>query len=344
MESLQVLVTGSCGRIGGHVVRVLREAGHAVVGLDARDPSDPVPGVRYVRRRLEDLRAGQPELAGIDTVVHLGALMSWVDSDAEAMLSANVVGTFRLLEAVATASAPRRFVFASTGEVYPENSPVYLPLDEQHPRMPTTYYGMTKVLGEEMVGFYQRRYGVPTTVLRFSHVQDPGELLDPDSFFSGPRFFVSRRLAKERAAGNHPVADQLAAHHVDGQEKLIAPRRADGRPVRMCILAASDMAAAVRLAAESPAAAGQIFGVGPDEPIDLADLARQMSDRTGLPCVEVTLPDSAPSYWTLNARARELLGFHPALGYSDMVDLAAKAWHERQARGTASPNAPTTTE
>jgi UDP-glucose 4-epimerase len=341
VERLRVLVTGACGRIGGHVTRAMVEAGHQVMGLDARDPIEPVPGVRYLRRRLEELRPDQPELAEIDTVLHLGALMSWVDAEAEAVMAANVTGTFRLLEAVATRGSLRRLVFASTGEVYPENSPVYLPLDEHHPRLPSTYYGMSKLLGEEMVAFYQRRYGVPATVLRFSHVQDPTELLDPDSFFSGPRFFLRRRLAKERAAGNDAFA-KILAEQDDGGEKLIALRQADGSPVRMCILSAPDMAMAVRLAAERPEAAGQTLGVGPNEPVDLADFARALAAGAGLPVAEITVPGAAANYWTLNARARELLGFRPALNYADMVDLAVAAWHQRGGAGPASQPSPLT--
>ena len=341
VERLRVLVTGAAGRIGGHVTRVMAGAGHEVIGLDARDPADPVPGVRYLRRRLEDLRPDQPELAEVDAVLHLGALMSWVDAEAPDVMAANVTGTFRLLEAVATGRRPRRLVFASTGEVYPENAPVYLPLDEHHPRLPTTYYGMSKLLGEEMVAFYQRRFGIPATVLRFSHVQDPEELLDPDSFFSGPRFFLSRRLAKERAAGNDAFADALAAEY-RGEEKLIALRQADGSPARMCILAASDMAGAVRLAAEAPGADGLTLGVGPDEPVDLADLARRLAAGARLPVAEVTVPGTAANYWTLNARARELLGFRPALSYADMVDLAVAAWNRRRGIEPASQPLPPT--
>lgn len=325
-----VFVTGACGRIGRHVVARFAAAGHAVTGFDLADPVDPVDGVHYVRGRLQDLTADDPALDGVDTVVHLGALMSWVDGDAQAMFDSNVAGTFRLLESVARRDV-RRFLFASTGEVYPENAPAYLPLDEHHPRRPNSYYGMTKVLGEEMVGFFARKHGLPTTVLRFSHVQDTEEMLDPDSFFSGPRFFLSRRIAKERAAGNDAYADELASRQIGDGETLVAATRADGAPARMCILAASDMAAAVALAVESPRVEGETLGVGPDDAVDLAQLARDLGKRAGLPVAEITVPNTAANYWTVNARARELLGFRPAVGYDDMVELAVAAWHERNA-------------
>ncbi|MQA06016.1 MAG: NAD-dependent epimerase/dehydratase family protein [Streptosporangiales bacterium] len=170
MTAHRVLVTGAAGRIGRHVVRALLDAGHAVTGLDRADPAVPVDGVTYVTRRLEDLTADDTAFDDVDAAIHLGAFMSWADADASAMFDSNVAGTFRLLEAVARRRL-RRFVFASTGEVYPENAPAYLPIDEHHPCLPTTYYGMTKQLGEDLVRFYGRKYQLPYVTLRFSHVQ-----------------------------------------------------------------------------------------------------------------------------------------------------------------------------
>lgn len=150
----------------------------------------------------------------------------------------------------------RRFVLASSGEVYPENAPAYQPLDERHPRHPATWYGATKVLAEDLAEFAGRKFGWSTVCLRFSHTQHPAEILDPDSFFSGPRFFASRRLLRERANGNGPVVAQLAPYEGD-DAVLQAARREDGEPVRMGILAASDRARFVELAAQAHLSAGR---------------------------------------------------------------------------------------
>lgn len=331
MTAHRVLVTGAAGRIGRHVVRALAGAGHAVTGLDRTDAPADVDGVAHVTRRLEELTADNTAFDDVDAVIHLGAFMSWADTDAPAMFDSNVAGTFRLLEAVARRGL-RRFVFASTGEVYPENAPVYLPIDEHHPCLPTTHYGMTKQLGEDLVRFYGRKHQLPYVMLRFSHVQDAAELLDPHSFFSGPRFFLAERVAKERAAGNHELADALAKHAGDDEHTLLAATREDGVPARMCILDATDMAAAILLALESPRAVGETLGVGPDDPVDLAEFAREMGRRADLPVAEVTVPVTAANYWTLNARARELLGFRQSLSYDDMIDRAVAARRARSSR------------
>lgn len=100
----------------------------------------------------------------------------------------------------------------------------------------------------------------------------------------------------------------------------------------MCILAATDMAAARMLALESPRAVGETLGVGPDDLVDLAEFAREMGRRADLPVAEVTVPDTAANYWTLNARARELLGFRQSLSYGDMIDRAVAARRARSSR------------
>jgi len=324
---MRIAVTGTSGRIGTAVAEQLHDRGHEVIGLDLVPPREPLAGVEYLVGDLADLPRSDPRLARVDAVAHLGALMSWDDADAERLFAANVTATMSLLRAL-EGSAVRRFVLASSGEVYPENAPAYQPLDERHPRRPTTWYGATKVLAEDLVEFAGRKYGWSTVGLRFSHTQHPAEILDPDSFFSGPRFFASRRLARERANGNTAVVAQLAPHEGD-DSVLLAARREDGHPVQMGILAASDLARGVVLALEADTSGHEVIGLGPDESTDLGGFARELAAAAGLGIVEVTLPASAPSYVTSNARARELLGFRPEVDQARLVELAVQEFRRR---------------
>jgi UDP-glucose 4-epimerase len=332
----RVLVTGACGRIGNHTVEVLDAAGYEVIALDTTVPTNPLTNVNYVTRSLEDLDPDEPALVDLHAVVHLAArMLGERPADTQAMMSTNVLGTFALLDAVCRAGFRGRFLFASSGEVYPERAPRYLPLDEHHPRNPANYYGMTKVLGEDMVAFFGRRYAIDTVVLRFSHVQDPAELLDPDSYFSGPRFFLHSKIERERSTGNTALADRLAALS-NGSDQLMAVHREDGLPARMGILAAQDMARAVRQALESPNVVGETIGLNPDESVDLTEFARQLGKAADLPVVEVTVPNDATlSYWTVNSRARELMDFHVSVPYNTMIDLAVEARNARQKASTA---------
>jgi nucleoside-diphosphate-sugar epimerase len=62
-------------------------------------------------------------------------------------------------------------VHASTGSVYGEAQ--YLPQDEKHPLIPTSYYGVSKLAGEKYVKVFEHLYGLDTTVLRYFHVYGP---------------------------------------------------------------------------------------------------------------------------------------------------------------------------
>ncbi|ARJ07037.1 hypothetical protein B5808_18755 [Cnuibacter physcomitrellae] len=129
---MRIAVTGASGRVGRAVAAELSSRGHDVVGLDLVPPRTPLDGVEYLVGDLSDLPIADPRLAGVEAVAHLGAFMSWSPADAERILSANTDATVHLVRAL-EGSAVRRFVLASTGEVYPENAPQYQPLDEDHP-------------------------------------------------------------------------------------------------------------------------------------------------------------------------------------------------------------------
>ena len=111
MNPLSVLVTGSSGFIGTHVVRHLHEAGHEVMALDQMPPKDPLPdGVRFYEC---DIRQGMLPNGGFDAVVHLAALAG-VRPSMDRKLDyeiTNVVGTLRLLEHCRQFGTPH-FVFA----------------------------------------------------------------------------------------------------------------------------------------------------------------------------------------------------------------------------------------
>jgi len=324
---MRALVTGNAGRVGARVVQALLARGAEVVGLDAKPVAAAHPHYRHVRGSLDDEAAVGAAAADIDTVLHLGALMSWRDADSAALHRANVTGTWMLLEAVARRKLAR-FVFASSGEVYPENKPRFLPIDETHPTEPSSIYGVTKLVGETLVQGYGRRHGMPWTILRFSHTQDAAELLDPDSFFSGPRFFLRPRIRQQEAFGNAGIVAALRPLD-DGTEKLLLARGPDGKATRMPICDTRDLVAGILCALDAPAAAGGVFNLHPDEAVAFDDLLPRMAARTGLPLVECTLPVPVADYVTSNARARAELGFRPHCPIPVMLDEAVAAWRRR---------------
>lgn len=323
--SMRIAVTGARGRVGRSLVQALVVEGHHVVAIDVIPPTaDATSAVTAVQVGLDDTASLTEVMTGTDVVVHLAAYMSWREDEIASVFDANVVGTFHLLQAAASASV-RRVVFASSGEVYPESHPTYQPLDEDHPTKPASAYGMTKLLGEEMVGFFGRKYGLETVILRFSHTQDAAELLDEDSFFSGPRFFLNRRLEQQAAFGNGPAVRALQTHD-DGGTKLLLARGEDGTPFRMGICDTRDLVAGIVLAVTHAAAVGETFGIGPDAATSMDQLVPAMAELTGLKVADVRLPGPAVNYETSNQKARDVLGFRPQWPTDAMLQEAYAVW------------------
>ncbi|MDQ1194391.1 NAD(P)-dependent oxidoreductase [Agrobacterium sp. SORGH_AS 787] len=322
-----ILVTGSAGRVGRAVVAALRAEGRAVRGLDLR-PSGT--GGEEIVGSFEDAQAVANALEGVRAVLHLGAFMSWAALDRDRMFEVNVAGTRRLLNA-ASETGVRRFVFASSGEVYPENRPEFLPITEDHPLRPNSLYGLTKLLGEELVRFHQRTGSMETVILRFSHTQDAEELLDEESFFSGPRFFLRPRIRQQLSFGNLAIADLLRSRDI-GEPSHILARNENSRPFRMHITDTRDMVAGVLLALDHPKAAGGTFNLGADEPVDFAALLPKLCALTGLPTVTVDFPGDGVYYHTSNERIRNTLGFEAQWTMDRMLDDAVAARRQRIAK------------
>ena len=116
-----VLITGGAGFIASHLIDELLAHGHRLTTLDIRPMPHDVPGVPHVRLDFTDhaalcraVESVRPEL-----VCHLGAIPSVQTSilDAHASMTANVAGTYSVLEASRRAGA-RRLLLASSAAVY----------------------------------------------------------------------------------------------------------------------------------------------------------------------------------------------------------------------------------
>ena len=317
---MHVLVTGSAGRIGQRVVALLLGRGDSVTGLDLRPTKITNPRYDEIVGGFENEKLARKAIKHADAVIHLGALMSWLPADSSRVMAANATGSLPLL-AAAAAGKVQRFILASTGEVYPEARPKYLPIDEKHPREPVSTYGLSKLLTEETALFFHRTQDLPVTILRFAHTQDASELLDPDSFFSGPRFYLQAKIRQQRAFGNTRALEVLEPLD-NNAEKLVVQRGEDGIPYKMMIADSRDIAQGVLLALDSPRAVGETFNLGPDEATDFEAAVDRLRKATHLPVVRANLPGPPIRYTTSNARARELLGFRPKWTFDAMVDDA----------------------
>jgi len=159
---MRVLVTGGAGYIGSHTLLELMAQGHDVCVLDNYCNSSPEVLTRVrnlsngvVTEFVGDIRdsAVIDDVIGRfrpEAVVHFAGLKAVGESQEKPLYyyDVNVSGTLCLLRAMDRVGC-NKIVFSSSATVYGE--PEYLPYDEAHPTNPTSVYGRSKLMVEDIL-------------------------------------------------------------------------------------------------------------------------------------------------------------------------------------------------
>lgn len=183
MPSIDAIVTGAGGFIGGHLVRTLLEEGRAVRAVDVKPLDDwhQVHGEAQNLVRNLSLADGAREAVagGADEVYNLAADMGGMGfietHKAECMLS--VLISTHMLTAARDAEVSR-FFYASSACVYSadkqnDSHGRALKEEDAYPAMPEDGYGWEKLFSERMARHFREDYGLATRIGRFHNVYGP---------------------------------------------------------------------------------------------------------------------------------------------------------------------------
>ena len=203
--SRTVLVTGGAGFIGSHVAEAFIAAGDQVAIIDnfaTGRPENLPPQARFFQADITDAAALDTIFSSVrpDLVAHLAAQTSvrLSTQDPARDLQVNVLGTLLLLERAARAGV-RQFIFSSSGgALYGDGVPV--PTTESETCRPVSPYGVSKLAGEEYLGWAQRSCGVPCCALRYANVYGPRQ--DPHGEAGVVAIFAGRMLGREQPVIN----------------------------------------------------------------------------------------------------------------------------------------------
>ena len=326
---MKVLVTGSSGRIGRTLVKALLSHNYSVRGYDVRPPDEAEASSAYefIQGQLLDSEKVAEAVQGVDAVIHVAGLILYDDRQSRLIIDTNLRCTFEVLEAMARSGQRfHRFIYASSGQVYPDAHPLYVPVDEGHPYLPDQYYGYAKLASEQMAWFYQRKWGIPAVCLRFAHVQDPAELIDPESEWSGPRFFLSKRLAllKRMDPKSREIEETIRRLEAvsDGAKQLLLMCSPEGRPYEMTIAHTQDIVNGILLALEKDRAIGEAYNLGPAGSFDFGEAIPYMAQKLGMPYARVNMLLRPYHFQTSIAKARMHLGYQPRYDAFAMIDEA----------------------
>jgi nucleoside-diphosphate-sugar epimerase len=155
---MQVLVTGSRGRIGSAIVRQLHAAGHTVVEFD-----------KVLGHDMLDGAAVRAAAQNCDAIIHLASLLGRKTDDPDETMAVGLQGTWHVLMAAKEANCRRVVSFSSVnalGIFMGQHAPDYFPIDDDHPARPRSTYGMMKRLGEQMCEHFTFNTGITTICLR----------------------------------------------------------------------------------------------------------------------------------------------------------------------------------
>ena len=172
----KVLVTGSDGFIGSHLVEELVKKGYEVKAfvyyisfnnwgwLDTL-PKDIMDHVEVFAGDVRDPNGVREAMKGCDAVFHLAALIAIPFSyhSPDAYVDTNIKGTLNILQAARDLGTARVLV-TSTSEVY--GTAQYVPIDEKHPYQGQSPYSATKIGADRLAESFYRSFDLPVTIVR----------------------------------------------------------------------------------------------------------------------------------------------------------------------------------
>ena len=266
-----VLITGGLGFIGSNLARKLVEIGDVEVTIvDALLPGQGgnLHNIHDIQDRVALHKANMGSdlvinhlVGGVDYIFNLAGSVSHLDSmlDPHLDMQLNCADQLKLLEACRSFNPHVKIVFTSTRQVY--GTPLYLPVDEQHPLAPLDINGIHKRAAEQYHLLYHRIYGTRVVCLRLTNTYGPRQLLQHNR-----QGFIAWFIRQAMDGG---VIELFG----DGKQKRD-------------LVYVDDVVSALMVAGATRSAEGEIYNLSGGEPISLAELANQMIRITGKGTIE----------------------------------------------------------
>jgi len=201
---MKIMVVGSSGYIGRHVVKNLAAQGAEVVAFDLvpAPVQWTVPGMPFIQGNMTNLEEVMSAVLenGIQRIVALGYYMTpLLSPECRDLLNAarvNIIGVTNLFEAARLAKI-NRVIFASTVGIFGyQNGYGPEPIDENtEPRAPKSLYGLMKLVNNGLAERYTKTYGVQIVKVHCAAVIGPGNTA------------FSRRMIQDPALGRPGFAN-----------------------------------------------------------------------------------------------------------------------------------------
>lgn len=176
LRNKKVLVTGSAGFIGSHLVEKLLELNchvRSFVRYNSRNnlgclefvPTKVKNNVEIFQGDLLNPDSVNRAVKDIDIVFHLGCLIAIPYSyvNPREVVNANVLGTYNILEA-SRKEEVKKIVHTSSSEVY--GTAQFVPINENHPLQAQSPYSASKIAADKLAESFYLSYDLPVATVR----------------------------------------------------------------------------------------------------------------------------------------------------------------------------------
>ena len=159
MENKKILILGSSGFLGSHLVKFLIK-NNEVVQFDVNPPPQKNTGSEFIKGSILDKTLVTSAMKDVDVVYHFAAMtdIDIVNDNPAQAIEVNIAGTSNVLEACVQEKI-ERFIFSSSVYVYSEFGGVYK---------------STKQACELLIEDYNEMHDLVYTILQLGSVYGPG--------------------------------------------------------------------------------------------------------------------------------------------------------------------------
>lgn len=314
---MNILVTGSEGSLMQAVIPILIEQGHTVKGVDNFARYGEIERERayeFVRGDLTDMAFVDEVVAGVDAVIQAAALIYGVGGFHKYpadILSKDIALHQNILQSMLKNNI-KKMVYISSSMVY-ERCQTHPSKEEDVDvsLIPSTDYGLSKLVGERLTQAFHRQYGINFVIWRPFNIITPHEKGENDLGMS------------------HVFADYIK--NIIHEKRTNLPIIGDGEQIR-CFTWIGDVARGIAEFSFDERAENQIFNLGNPEPITMKDLANIIYEKARNHNLISGNGDGLKFQTTLSFqddvrtripdvnKAKEILGWEPTLKVSESVE------------------------
>ncbi|GLV58869.1 UDP-glucose 4-epimerase [Dictyobacter sp. S3.2.2.5] len=308
---MRILITGGAGFIGSHITDHYLAENHEVAIVDnmweegGGKEANINPAARFYQTDITDEEAlsrvfdeFQPEIVNHHAAQHSVAIST---KNPQLDARVNVLGLLNVLTQSQRIGA-RKVIFASSGATY--GTPARLPIDEDTPQRPESPYGITKMVAEYYLRYWQQAQGLNFTALRYGNVYGPRQ--DPNGEAGVISIFARRFLNHEEVRIDW-----------DGEQKKDYVFVGDVARANVQALQRGD---------------NEIFCIGSGRAVSVNEIYQILSDITGFEAPITKAPKRPGDIYqaVFNAgKAERLLAWKPSVTFEEGVKATVDFFRQR---------------